>query len=119
MPSLEMRGPYDFTSEKIDEVTTEESPGNYALGYVREDNVFIVEYVGRSDSNLNQELKTKLFETKPKYKSFKYSYATSPKAAFEKECKNYHDFGESERLDNKIHPARPNDTNWKCPTCDI
>ncbi len=53
-----------------------------------------------------------------KYKHFKFSYATSPKAAFEKECKNYHDFGGSEKLDNKQHPERPDGTNWECPVCD-
>jgi hypothetical protein len=44
---------------------------------------------------------------------------TSPKAAFEKECKNYHDFGGSEKLDNKQHPERPDGTNWECPVCDM
>ena len=28
MSSLDMEGPYDFTSEKIDEVVTKTSPGN-------------------------------------------------------------------------------------------
>lgn len=115
MPSLGMQGSYDFSSEKIDDEVTRTSPGNYALGYI-EDRTFYVHYVGRSDTDLNQELKARL---DPKYKKFKYSYATSPKAAFEKECQNYHDFGEKEKLDNKVHPDRPDGTNWKCPVCDI
>lgn len=116
MPSVEMQGPYDFTSKKIDEVVTKTSPGNYALGYTKDNSTFVVQYVGRSDTGVNQELKARL---NSKYKKFKYSYATSPKAAFEKECRNYHDFGGSERLDNKYHPDRPSGTNWKCPICDI
>jgi hypothetical protein len=40
------------------------------------------------------------------------------KAAFEKECHLFHDFGETS-LDNKIHPARPSGSNWKCPRCRI
>ena len=116
MPSLNMSGPYVFTSAKIDEVVTRTSEGNYALGRTKDDDTFIVKYVGRSDENLNQELKAKLSDT---YKRFKYSYATSPKDAFEKECQNYHDFGESAKLDNQIHPDRPDGTNWKCPVCDI
>jgi len=116
MASLGMEGPYTYSSEKIDEVVTKTSTGNYALGYTKDDNTFIVQYVGRSDSDVNQELKVKL---NGKYKKFKYSYASSPKAAFEKECQNYHDFGTNEKLDNKNHPDRPNNTNWKCPVCKI
>lgn len=117
MPSLDMGGSYEFTSEKIDDVVTKKSPGNYALGYQSEDGKsFVVRYVGRSDTDLNQELKANL---NPKYKRFKYSYATSPKVAFQKECQNYHDFGESEGLDNKKHPDRPDRARWKCPVCDV
>jgi len=116
MASLGMEGPYVFSSSEIDKVVTRTSPGNYALGYTKDDDTFIVQYVGRSDSDVNQELKARLAS---KYKKFKYSYASSPKAAFEKECHNYHDFGGSEKLDNEIHPSRPADTNWKCPVCDI
>jgi hypothetical protein len=51
---------------------------------------------------------------------FKYSYAYFPKAAFEKEYENYHDFGDDKLLDNKIHPDRPdNSKNWLCPKCSI
>jgi hypothetical protein len=116
MASLNMKGPYTFASAKIDEVVTKKSPGNYTLGYTKDDGTFIVQYVGRSDVDVNQELKARL---NSKYKKFKYSYATSPKAAFEKECRNYHDFGESDSLDNKKHPARPGGSNWKCPVCTV
>ena len=116
MPSLGMSGPYVFTSTKIDEVVTRTSAGNYALGYTKDDGTYMVQYVGRSDTDLNQELKVRLSY---KYKKFKYSYATSPKDAFEKECQNYHDFGGSVSLHNKYHPDRPDDTNWKCPICDV
>ena len=113
-----MEGPYSFTREKVDEKITRRSPGNYALGHVR-DNTFYVCYVGRSDDDINKRLKQWLDKKPEKYTHFKFSYATSPKAAFEKECKNYHDFGESKKLDNEYHPKRPEGTNWKCPRCDI
>jgi len=116
MAILEMEGPYIFTSSEIDRIITRTSPGNYALGYTKDDGTFIVQYVGRSDTDVNRELKTRLDS---KYKKFKYSYATSPKAAFEKECHNYHDFGGKEELDNEIHPSRPAGTGWKCPICSI
>ena len=112
MSNLNMNGSYPFNSQKIDEVVTRTSPGNYALGYVNTESTFIVQYVGRSDTDLNKELKARLA---PKYKQFKYSYASSVKAAYEKECQNYHDFGENEKLDNDVHPAKPAGSSWKCP----
>jgi len=112
--SLNMQGSYDLNNEEIDTQVTRTSPGNYALGRVS-DGTFYLSYVGRSDTDLNNRLKDWI----GKYKKFMYSYATSAKAAFEKECKNYHDFGESEKLNNKNHPQRPDGINWKCPVCDI
>jgi len=105
---------YSFDSDVIDEVVTRTSPGNYALGYKNEQGKFIVNYVGRSDNDLNQELKNYLPGTG--YRRFKFGYAQSPKAAFEKECENYHDF---DGLDNEIHPRRPDESDWICPRCDV
>lgn len=113
MVALDMTGSFELTKENIDKIITKTSAGNYALGY-REDNVFIVKYVGRADSNL----KTRLNDHVNEYSRFKFSYASSPKMAFEKECKNYHDFGESLHLDNKIHPDRPENSDWQCPYCE-
>ncbi len=112
MAKLNMDGPYDLTNEKIDKVITKTSAGNYALGYVN-DKTFYVKYVGRADRDVNGRLKNWVGN----YKSFKFSYASSPKAAFEKECENYHDFGENKKLDNDIHPDRPDGSSWKCPRC--
>lgn len=81
MASLGMQGPYAFTSAKIDEVVTRKSHGNYALGHTEDDSKFIVQYVGRSDVDVKQELKARL---DGKYKKFRYSYATSPKSRLRK-----------------------------------
>jgi hypothetical protein len=40
------------------------------------------------------------------YTRFAYSYAPSAEAAFEKQCRNYDDFGTSDALDNEGPPAR-------------
>jgi hypothetical protein len=114
MASLEMKGPYKLSVQNIDRAVSRISPGNYALGYSSDDK-FIVKYIGRSDSDVNQRLKQHVDE----YSSFKYSYASSPYDAFKKECVNYHDFGEAKKLDNKNHPDRPDGSGWKCPICDI
>lgn len=110
-----MNGPHEFSLEKINSVITKKSPGNYALGYVDSDSIFRVQYVGRADIDLNDRIKDHL--AKNKYKKFKYSFASSAKVAYEKECKNYHDFGESKKLDNKIHPDSPSGINRNCPVC--
>jgi hypothetical protein len=111
MASLGMSGPFDFTSAEIDRLVEQNRIGNYALGHMDGD-TFRVSYVGRSDTDLNAELKARL---KLGYPKFKCSYASSAKAAFEKECQNYHDFGGSQGLKNEVHPARPDGTDWSCP----
>jgi hypothetical protein len=80
------------------------------------ENVFVVKYVGRSDTDLNAELKARLDKG---YSKFKLSYASSVKEAFGRECLNYHEFGGKKLLDNDIHPARPANTDYPCPvsTC--
>ena len=116
MASLEMQGPYPLTGTKIDEEVLRTSPGNYALGDMRDD-TFTVRYVGRSDADVNTHLHEWVGVPDSAYKRFKFSYASSVKAAFEKECRNYHDFGGSDRLNNERHPARPDGTIWKCRVC--
>lgn len=103
MASLNMEGSYQLIREKVDEVVTSTSPGNYALGYVR-NNTFYVCYVGRSDDDVNGRLKDWVGKKPNRYTHFMFSYAASSEAAFEKECRNYHDFGENEKLDNEYHP---------------
>jgi len=44
-----------------------------------------------------------------------FSYAESVKDAFEKECRDYHEFGGSDKLDNEEHPKCPDGMDWKCP----
>ncbi|MBJ2332861.1 hypothetical protein [Dickeya solani] len=111
---LYMGNYYDFTSDEIDRVVPN-TAGNYALGYIS-GNQFIVRYVGRSDSDVNQRLKSHIGKH-PLCTHFKFSTASSPKAAFEKECQNWHDFNPPE---NQIHPDRAsNSKNWKCPRCNV
>ena len=114
MASLDMTGPFDLSVAEIGRQITQTQAGNYALGKM-DGATFIVQYVGRSDSDVANRLKQHV----GKYSKFKFSYATSPKAAFEKECRNFHDFGGVESLGNKIHPDRPANSGWKCPVCNI
>ena len=72
MPNLNMcKEAYLFTSEEVDRQITKKQAGNYALGYIDEKNNFFVQYVGRSDSDVNNRIKDHLNK---KYTHFKFSY---------------------------------------------
>ena len=112
MKSLVMKGPFELSAKKIEQLIIARSPGNYALGHI-DGHSFIVKYVGRSDFDINGRLK----DWVGAYPQFKWSYASSEKAAYDKECKNYHDFGGNRLLDNSIHPAKLDGKDWKCKVC--
>jgi hypothetical protein len=115
MASLGMMGPFEFTREKVDQLA-ENKPGNFALGkFDSETSKMVVMFVGRADVDLNAVVKA--FLTNPRYKAFKCSQAEDAKAAYEKECRNWHDFGGAVKLDNKSHPSKPDGVDWKCPKC--
>ncbi|MBE6084378.1 MAG: hypothetical protein E7203_02730 [Selenomonas ruminantium] len=117
MASLDMKGPYPYNKSTIEKEVYPNRIGNYALGYIDSGNIFRVQYVGRSiDMGVRERLLSHIESGDNEYESFKYSYAKSEKEAFEKECKNYHDFGENKKLKNDIHPSRIN--NYRCPICD-
>lgn len=111
---LRMKGPYKLDNETIAAKVTRKSPGNYVLGRKNQEGKFCIGYVGRSDSDIGTVLKSRVNVTKQLH--FKFSYAKSPEAAFEKECRLYHDLPV---LGSYNHPIRPKGTNWQCPRCDI
>ena len=108
--------PYELNIENINRLVKDHIIGNYALGNLSESGTFVVHYVGRSDTDLKQRLTQHLSDAK-KYSHFKFSFAISIKEAYLKECKNYHDFGGQQYLDNENHPARPHDMKDSCPYC--
>lgn len=115
MASLDMQGPYDLTNLKIDELIAILSIGNYALGVINQKtNKFVVKYVGRSETDLNARLKQHV----GRHPKFKFSLAATPEDAFQKVCRNFHDFGGAKKLVNSIHPVPPADSGWKCPSCN-
>lgn len=101
---------YILSDEDIDFNVTSRI-GNYACGFIR-NGKFRVQYVGRSDTDLNDRLKDYVVT----YKRFKYSDTPSVLAAWRKECENYHDFEGS--IDNKIHPGRPEGYSKKEYPCN-
>ena len=105
---------YDYSKDEMNACVASNKIGNYALGHENKEGKFVPEYVGRSDSDLLERLKSHIDEG-DKYNSFKFCYKKTVKEAFEQECKNYHDF--IDQLDNDIHPRRPVGKNYPCPVC--
>lgn len=110
---------YKFTKEAINAVVEQNKMGNYVL-YKIINGEAIAKYVGRATTGgLQERLKAHIDEG-DKYDGFSFSYAGTEKQAFEKECRLYHDFGGNEgKLNNKIHPSRPEGKDWECPCCTI
>ena len=110
-----MYGAYALNSEEIKKRVEPNKKGNYAFGKIEEDGLFHVYYVGRSDTDLQAEIIARSSDF-TQLSHFMYSYASSVKEAYEKECKNYHDFN-CPALLNKIHPDRPDGASYHCPVC--
>ena len=102
-----MTGNFDLTKDGINKAVTYVSPGAYNLEYAK-DGTFYVERVGCSDVNLNG----RLHDYEGQYKQFQYAYADNAEQAFYMECELWHAYGGS---NNPLHPARPANTNYKCP----
>lgn len=121
MATLSMGRSYDLTYEEINNNIEDNRIGNYAFGYLNERGRFVVRYVGRSDTDLKTRIRHGVtdMEADPscRYERFKFSYAVSPQEAYEKECRNYHDFVGGHSLLNVNHPAKPENHNGNCPVC--
>ena len=110
--SIGMKSSYALTNKRVDDEITKISAGNFALGFESKTGLFVVQNYGRSDTDLKKKKKNWI----GKYKRFKFFYASSPKSAFLKECKNYHAF-DKDKIDNKTHPEKPENTDYTCPYC--
>lgn len=90
--------------------------GCYRLGNLDIHSKFCCKYVGRDDVDVQQRLLNHIdlinAKKEPHYTHFKVYYYNNSHIAYLQECKDYHRF---EHLDNKIHPAKPDGTDWKCP----
>lgn len=110
-------GPHPLTPENIDYYVRSRGPGSYVLSRGNDAGKFVVHYTGRSDEDLKARLKA--HASNGLYARFKCDFTVSAKAAFQRECRIFHDFGGISKLDNKIHPDRPNGSGWECPICTI
>lgn len=53
-----------------------------------------------------------------RYTHFEYRYAASARAAYQEQCRHYHELGGPFALENASHPAPPRESGWPCPVLD-
>ncbi len=116
MGHVSVMGPYRLTKDEIAAVVAEKSPGSFVLGHLLPDNTFVPRLVGRSDSDIRQELELQA-QLAPALDAFTFCYADSPHLAFEQECRDFHTCAECDALESPRHPTRPSHTHWLCPVC--
>jgi hypothetical protein len=113
MPSLYMgTATYRFEVVVVERVVPPDEPGNFALGFKDESDEFVPKYIGRSDSNLRQELLKRSGEKK--YPFFKFAPG-GPRSAYDMECAHYHSY--KDQLDSPAHPTRPEGSELTCFLC--
>src|SRR5215472_13222254 len=108
-------GPLELSAQSINTNVLSGMVGTYVLGVLADENFLEVRYVGRSDDDLAGKLQS--WTAIPRYTHFLFGYFSSADEAFTKECLLFHDFGGTAKLDNPIHPDRPNGSNVMCPVC--
>lgn len=111
MQRARLLGPFELDDEVIDREVEPRQPGVFLLGG---SGVFTVENgrVGRSDTNLNNQLHVYV----DSYRYFSFLCCSSPREAFEMECRLFHDVNPQ---DNVLHPLRQPGSAWKCPCCGL
>ena len=114
---------FQFQSDNIRiQIPDKVQKGNYCIGVIDGD-WFIVKYVGRAtDQTLTNRLLQHKNHTDDHYYDdnhyFFFSPAKTDGEAIRQECIDYHSFGKDEFLDNKVHPALPNEEACPFPGCD-
>lgn len=102
-------GPYHLSGQALDHIVTRNCPGTFVLGEATDEG-FQVDYVGRSDTDVNARLQLHI----GKYRHFRFDYTADAKAAFQAECSLYHDYRPGH---NPVHPEPPIGSGWVCPRC--
>ena len=117
MPKLDMDGPFDLKDAVIDTKVNTNAIGNFALGFMNDSGKFVVKVIGRSDGDLQGDLKS----ARRRYSGgmlskvlgrnsldkFKFSLADTAQSAYQVEQRTFESFGGHEKLLNKEAPSPP------------
>lgn len=106
----DLYGPHPLRLDTVKELVILASPGAYVLGDT-EAGRFHPRCVGRSEF----DVATRIRDFVGFYSEFKFAYCDSARAAFERECRLYHEFASS--LESSLHPSRQIYSDWRCPHC--
>ena len=112
-----MEGPFQLAELVVDVLIKQTGPAVFLLRRIDEtpDYAYYRGFVGRTGGDLAQALK-KWFDSD--YRVFWFAYVASAAAAFEGQCRLWHELGGPDgKLDNEDHP-RPAGTHLvRCPLC--
>ena len=115
-----MEGPFQLADSVIDVVIKHTGPAVFLLRRIEEtpEYAYYRGFVGRTgDDDLAQTLKQWLGSD---YRVFCFEYVESPEAAFELQCKLWHELdGPDGKLDNERHPKPDKNQPVRCPVCSI
>jgi hypothetical protein len=104
-------GPHRLDFDEIEVAVPRIVPGVYVLGHVDYRNVFYLNAIGRCDVDLRTGLQGLIGSGG----YFKYQVTLTSRAAFEHECKLFHQF----RPNTAMHPVRSENKDWTCPYCRV
>jgi len=110
--------PLLYIAETVSRTLDNGVQGVYLLGCAKQNGAaFDIQYFGRSDVCL----KTRLLRHEKRNVTyyFKAIVCESAKAAFILEAYLWHCISRNGKLMNKIHPASPFGTKYRCPYCDF
>lgn len=111
MTTSTLLGPHRLDFSEIEATVPRLAPGVYALGHVDYRNVFYLNAIGRHDFDLRTGLQGLIGSGA----YFKYQVVPTSRAAFEHECKLFHEF----RPNTAMHPVRSENKDWTCPYCRV
>lgn len=99
LPASRMDGPFELTRDELGGL---DGPGIYFLGALAQAGGFVVCYVGRAEI-----LSQRLHQWIGRRDVFWYRSTESVNGSYFAECEEFHRYGKTLHLDNRIHPARP------------
>jgi hypothetical protein len=102
---------YELCESNVLRIIPKNATGTYLLANKKNGCIY-VKYTGRSDTRLQKRL---LDHVKVgKYSYFTFFITETILEAYKIECREWHNAVD---LDNKIHPRKPKNLNYKCPYC--
>lgn len=108
---MALLGPVRLGYDEIETLLPRVSPGVFVLGNLDFQNRFSLNTIGRDDVDLKAGLRSMIGSAG----YFMYSVQPTGKAAFDEECRLFHEL----RPSRISHPVRSENKDWTCPHCRV